>query len=76
MPLLQRQVEQIAVKQRIGKVATSLVKDGDTVFLGSGTTVLEVACNLWERQNLAGPQRSWLRQLTKFILSSRVWRRI
>jgi DeoR family transcriptional regulator of aga operon len=52
MPLLQRQVDQISEKQRIGKIAASLVKDGETVFLGSGTTVLEVARNLKERQNL------------------------
>jgi len=52
MPMLQRQVDQIAEKQRIGTVAASLVKDGETVFLGSGTTVLEVARNLKERQNL------------------------
>ena len=52
MPLLQRQVDQISEKQRIGKIAASLVKDGDTVFLGSGTTVLEVARNLKDRQNL------------------------
>jgi DeoR/GlpR family transcriptional regulator of sugar metabolism len=52
MPLLQRQVDQISEKQRIGKTAASLVKDGETVFLGSGTTVLEVARNLKEHQNL------------------------
>ena len=52
MPILQRQVDQITEKQRIGSLAASLVKDGDTVFLGSGTTVLEVARNLKERQNL------------------------
>ncbi len=52
MPILQRQVDQITEKQRIGALAASLVKDGDTVFLGSGTTVLEVARNLKERQNL------------------------
>jgi DeoR family transcriptional regulator of aga operon len=52
MPILQRQVDQINEKKRIGVLAASLVKDGETVFLGSGTTVLEVARNLLERQNL------------------------
>lgn len=52
MPILQRQVDQIDEKQRIGVLAASLVKDGETIFLGSGTTVLEVARNLLERQNL------------------------
>ncbi|HMO57921.1 MAG TPA: DeoR/GlpR family DNA-binding transcription regulator [Roseiflexaceae bacterium] len=39
-------------KQQIGKAAAELVQDGDTVFLGSGTTVLEVAYHLGERGNL------------------------
>ncbi len=52
MPMLQRQVEQSSEKQRIGALAASMVQDGETVFLGSGTTVLEVARNLTERQNL------------------------
>ncbi len=50
--MLQRQVDQVAEKQRIGKLAASLVQDGETVFLGSGTTVLEVARNLIHRKNL------------------------
>lgn len=52
MPMLLRQVDQITEKQRIGKLAAGLVKDGETVFLGSGTTVLEVARHLKDRQNL------------------------
>jgi DeoR family transcriptional regulator, aga operon transcriptional repressor len=52
LPMLQRQVDQINEKRRIGVLAASLVKDGETVFLGSGTTVLEVARNLNEKQNL------------------------
>jgi DeoR/GlpR family transcriptional regulator of sugar metabolism len=52
MPMLQRQVDQIAEKKRIGALAASRVKDRETVFLGSGSTVLEVARNLKERQNL------------------------
>jgi DeoR family transcriptional regulator of aga operon len=52
LPIHQRQVEQIAEKQRIGAVGAKLVNDGETVFLGSGTTVLEVARNLSERQNI------------------------
>jgi DeoR/GlpR family transcriptional regulator of sugar metabolism len=45
-------VDQVNEKQRIGVLAARLVKDGDTVFLGSGTTVLEVARNITNRQNL------------------------
>lgn len=52
MPILQRQVDQIDEKQRIGVLAASLVKDGETIFLGSGTTVLEVARNLKRHQKL------------------------
>jgi DeoR/GlpR family transcriptional regulator of sugar metabolism len=52
MPLLQRQGEQAEEKMRIGQVAAELVPDGGTVFLGSGTTVLEVARNLRSRQHL------------------------
>lgn len=52
LPILQREQEQSADKQRIGAFAASLVSDGETLFLGSGTTVLEVARNLRARQNL------------------------
>jgi DeoR family transcriptional regulator of aga operon len=33
-------------KQRIGKLAASLVNDGDTIIIDSGTTTMEVARNL------------------------------
>jgi DeoR/GlpR family transcriptional regulator of sugar metabolism len=52
LPILQREKEQMAEKQRIGQAAAALVRDGETVFLGSGTTVLEVARGLRSRQNL------------------------
>jgi len=45
-PMLQR-IEQLrAEKIRIGTAAASLIKDGETIFLGSGTTVLEIAHQL------------------------------
>ena len=47
-----RAIKQEEEKHRIGKAASELVSDGDTVFLGSGTTVLEVAYHLRGRQNL------------------------
>ena len=40
-PVLQRQNEQVDEKKRIGQAAAALVQDGETIFLGSGTTVLE-----------------------------------
>ncbi len=43
LPVYQRMSERSAQKQRIGRAAAALVQTGDTIFLGSGTTVLEVA---------------------------------
>jgi DeoR/GlpR family transcriptional regulator of sugar metabolism len=51
-PILLRSQEQSAEKVRIGRAAGDLVHDGETVFLGSGTTVLEVARSLRERRSL------------------------
>jgi len=48
-PILRRSHEQEADKESIGRAAAALVKDGETVFLGSGTTVLQVAQNLSTR---------------------------
>jgi DeoR/GlpR family transcriptional regulator of sugar metabolism len=51
-PILQRKDEQADEKIRIGQAAAALVREGETIFLGSGTTVLEAARNLRERRNL------------------------
>ena len=45
-PVLQRFSEQSEEKARIGKEAAGLVREGETIFLGSGTTVLEIARHL------------------------------
>ncbi len=45
-PLSLRADDQSDEKRRIGAAAAALVSDGDTLFLGSGTTVLEVANHL------------------------------
>lgn len=42
-PMLQRVPEQWEEKRLIGRAAAQMVHDGDTVFLGSGTTVFEIA---------------------------------
>lgn len=52
LPILERESEQADEKTRIGRVTAELIADNDTVFLGSGTTVLEVAKNLRDRKNL------------------------
>jgi len=48
-PILRRSHQQETEKERIGRATAALVQDGETVFLGSGTTVLQVAHNLLTR---------------------------
>lgn len=52
LPVLERQSEEADEKVRIGQAAAALVPEGASVFLGSGTTVLEVAYCLRNRPNL------------------------
>jgi DeoR/GlpR family transcriptional regulator of sugar metabolism len=51
-PFSLRSSEQIEEKRRIGQAAAGLINDGETIFLGSGTTVLEVANNLFNHHQL------------------------
>lgn len=51
-PTLSRATAQSDEKARIGVAAAGLVQDGETVFLSSGTTVLEVAIRLRNRRRL------------------------
>jgi DeoR/GlpR family transcriptional regulator of sugar metabolism len=51
-PILQRTHEQAEAKALIGKAAAELVADGETVFLGSGTTTLPVARHLQHQNGL------------------------
>ena len=48
-PILSRSREQESEKECIGRAAAALIQDGETVFLGSGTTVLQVAQHLLTR---------------------------
>jgi len=52
LPILERENEQSDEKIRIGRMTAELITDNDSVFLGSGTTVLEVAKSLRDRKNL------------------------
>ena len=52
LPILERENEQTNDKDHISRVAAQLVKSGETVFLGSGTTVLAVARQLCNCKNL------------------------
>ena len=52
LPILERESEQAEEKVLIGRAAAELISDRETVFLGSGTTVLEVARNIRNHKNL------------------------
>lgn len=47
-----RSMEYKAEKQRIGIAAAALIQDGDAIFLGPGTTTMEVARHLCEKNDL------------------------
>jgi DeoR family transcriptional regulator of aga operon len=51
-PVFERTHEQTEAKTCIGQAAAALIADGETVFLGSGSTVLAVARRLKQRRNL------------------------
>lgn len=52
-PVVLRRSEQAEEKGRIAAAAAALVADGETIFLGSGTTVMEVAAQLRNHRDLA-----------------------
>lgn len=51
-PIMVRQSEFAAEKQRIGRAAATMISEGQTIFLGSGTTVHEIARNIRCLSNL------------------------
>ncbi len=51
-PVVQRWGEQAEEKRRIAAAAAAMVHDGETIFLGSGTTAMEVAACLHDRRHL------------------------
>lgn len=51
-PVMQRALEQADEKARIAAAAAALIDDGETLFLSSGTTVMEVAHLLRGRRDL------------------------
>jgi DeoR family transcriptional regulator, aga operon transcriptional repressor len=51
-PLSLRSAEQADEKRKIGQIAANLINNGETIFLGSGTTVLEVAHSLRNHRDL------------------------
>ncbi|MBC7878780.1 MAG: DeoR/GlpR transcriptional regulator [Anaerolineales bacterium] len=52
LPILERETEQTDEKTRIGLAAANLIANNETIFLGSGTTILEIARNLRNHRNL------------------------
>lgn len=52
LPILERENEQTDEKDTIGKAAALLIEPGDTIFLGSGTTVLAVARQIHKSKDL------------------------
>lgn len=51
-PIIQRMTQNRILKEKIGRTAAALVKDGDSVFLSSGSTVAYMVRHLHERKNL------------------------
>ena len=51
-PILDRMNDQAKEKHQIGLATANLIKDKESIFLGAGTTVFEVAKNLRERNDL------------------------
>ncbi len=51
-PFLNRSMARAEEKERIGRLAASLVQEGDSVALDVGTTTLEIAKQLRDRRNL------------------------
>ncbi len=49
-PLLQRESEQFFEKHRIAQAVATLVRDGETIFIASGSTTLQVARQLRGRK--------------------------
>lgn len=51
-PIIERSNVQSEEKRRIGQIAAELINDRETIFLGSGSTVHEVAKNLHGKSDL------------------------
>ncbi len=51
-PVIQRIAEQVDEKARIGMAAAKMIVEGETIFLGSGTTVREIARQIPEEMHL------------------------
>lgn len=52
IPVLDREVINFEGKQRIGKAAAKLIKDGETVFLDASTSSLHIARNIKDKKSV------------------------
>lgn len=52
MSVREKSGEKLLIKQRLGKMVSELVSDGDSIVLDSGTTTLEVARSLTDHKGL------------------------
>ncbi len=52
LSVMERGKDKAEIKQRIGRATAALIKDGEKVFIGSGSTAAAVAAALAHRQNL------------------------
>lgn len=51
-PVIQRMLQERIQKEQIGRAAAALVDDGESVFIGSGSTTAYVSRHLVDRKNL------------------------
>jgi DeoR/GlpR family transcriptional regulator of sugar metabolism len=51
-PFTDRETKRVQEKARIGRAAAGMVKEGETIFIDAGTTTLQVARNLIDRNDL------------------------
>lgn len=51
-PVLERSKEKTEIKESIGRVVAGMIKDGEKIFLGSGSTTAAVASSLLRHRNL------------------------
>ena len=52
LPVLERTKEKTDIKDRIGRAVAGLIKDGDKIFLGSGSTTAAIASALLHHRDL------------------------
>lgn len=52
VPISTKQFDNVREKEGIGKLAATMINDGETILLDSGTTTLEIARNLHRLSNL------------------------